>query len=412
MTARTCARCNWHPADDETLTEHAEAADHPLCISCEHSLVSDRPRVCRDCEDRTSALLADVMEMWAELPDLLDNHADEQLPGGNVLVLLGPGSTGAQGADDPEVRKLIDDNRRNDIPSVAWTLITWADDWARISGDADDDHGDVVGGTAFPVERAYRYLRDRGSWAAAHHWAWAEYAADIAHLHGALLRATGRHRRPTRLGLDCFLCRGPLEYRIVRDGDAPPTRPRWWVSKNVAGPVDVAEWQRRHLSTAGLEEDHATCRDCGSTYETAQLLLAQRSAVEDAQWREDDDGTWGTVTAVAGYVHRSQWTLRTWHRQGVVRGRERAGFLYLNLGDVQDELRRLVEAQWVQDEDGTRWGTVAVVADVVRRPRWTLRSWLRSGLVRSRRVPGEELFLHLADVERESALRPSRRRTA
>lgn len=331
-----CARCNWRPEDDETLEEHAEAASHPLCSACEKSLPSDRPRVCRDCQDANGALLAEILDLWRELPDHLSEHAAERLPGGDALVLNGPGARGAQGSDDPELRKLIDDNRMSDTPSVAWTLVSWADDWRRVRDEEDRDRDSVSGHAALVLD-AHAYLTDHAAWAAAEHWAWAEYAADIKHLHGALLWATGRHRQPTRLGVLCFACRGKLVYRIVREQDAEPApaRPRWWLAKDVFGPVDAGEYARRHLGTAGLEEENATCRDCGLTYTPAALLLAQRAAVEDAQWQVDDDGTrWATPRALAEWLPRPEPTLRKWQWEGVVRATRRYGMVYLHVDDA------------------------------------------------------------------------------
>jgi hypothetical protein len=337
MTPNRCARCNWRPEDGETLAEHAEAAGHPLCTACSTSLPGDRPRVCRDCQDANSQRLAEVLEMWRELPAHLARHAAARIPGGDVLVLAGPGARGVQGADDPEVHQLIDDNVNADTPSVAWTLVSWADDWRRIRDEEDRDRESVDGHCRL-VEDAHVYLTEQAAWAAAEHWAWAEYAADIRHLHGALLRATGRHRAPTKLGLLCFACHGQLVYQVIRDADADPPRrrARWWVDTGVAGPVDEVTWRNRHLGTAGLEEDVATCRDCGVKYDAAALMSAQRVAVDDAQWFTDEDGErWGTVRALAEYVHRSHWSLRSWRRQGLVRSCTQGGEVYLHLADVE-----------------------------------------------------------------------------
>jgi hypothetical protein len=349
-----CARCSWDPHTGESLEEHAEAAGHPLCTACSQSLPSDRPRVCRDCQDQASEKLHEILVMWAELPDLLEAHANGKLPGGDVLVLAGPGARGVQGADDADTRREIDDNRNAYVPSVAWTLVSWADDWQHVRGetepprwhdrshsDPDKDDQDSAAAHDRVVERAHDYLVEHNAWAAREHWAWAEYLADLKHLHAALLRATGRHRAPGRLNLSCFACSGPLQFRIISDKDAdpPPSRPRWWVSKHVHGPVDAAEWARRHLGNAGLEEDDATCRDCGLKYTVAALLLAQRQAVEDAMWLNDPDGTvWGTVRAVADYVNRSHWSLRTWERQGLIRSSRHGGEIYLCLPDVEAEV--------------------------------------------------------------------------
>jgi hypothetical protein len=337
-----CARCNWRPEDDESLAEHAEAASHPLCTACHKSLPSDRPRVCRDCQDANTTQLREVLDMWAELPDVLEQHAPERLPGGDALVLAGPGARGEQGADDPERRRLIDDNSSAPIPSVAWTLVSWADDWRHIR-DEESRERETAPAYEAVVRDAHAYLLDHAAWAAAEHWAWAEYAADISHLHGSLLRATNRYRWPGRLGLSCFACRGQLVYRVIReeDADPPPSRPQWWVAKGTAGPVDEAEWRRRHLGTAGLEEDHATCRNCGLTYNAEALLLAQRAAVEDAQWFDDEnDERWGTIRAAADWVNRSHWSIRTWTRQGLIRSTTVAGVVYVHVGDVETETER------------------------------------------------------------------------
>lgn len=372
MIASRCARCNWIPEPGETLADHAEAAEHPLCSACNKSLPSDRPRVCRDCQDDASVKLDEILTMWGELPELLDAQASATLPGGDVLVLAGPGARGVQGAEDDDIpwwlgaghigpvtatewrrrqdrtgaRGEISDNRAADTPSVSWTLAVWADDWRHIRGEQPRPHAHGMDDEAAPahadfVQATYAYLRDNAAWAAAEHWAWAEYFYDLKHLHAALQRATGRYRKPTRLNLNCFACNGPLQYEVISDahGDPPPTRPRWWVDKHTFGPVDAAEYDRRHLGTAGLEEDVATCRDCRLRYDPSALLLAQRRAVDDAQWFEDEDGTrWGTVKAVADYVHRSQWTLRTWQRQSIVRSSQHYGAVYLHLDDVEAEV--------------------------------------------------------------------------
>jgi hypothetical protein len=337
---RSCARCAWRPQDNETLEQHAEASEHPLCTACGRSLPGDRPRVCRDCQDRAGERLAAILDLWLELPDLLELHASERLPGGDVLLLLGGGSAGNRSrygedyepdpARSPERwwplgaigpltlaqylaverarwgKEHLADNLTTEPSPVAWTLHAWANDWRRLRDEHPPDHDDdVTAGHPQQVRTDHAYLTEHHAWAARKHWAWAEYAADLAHLHGTLLRATGRHREPRRLGVDCFGCGGQLRY-LVDDN--------------------------------GLEQAHATCRDCSTTYTVEQLLLAQRAAVEDAQWFQDDTGdTWGTVKAVADYVHRSHWSLRSWRRDGLVRSVQHGGVVYLHLYDVEQQ---------------------------------------------------------------------------
>ena len=459
---RTCGRCNWTPTGDETLADHADAAEHPLCCCCGRSLPSDRGRTCRDCQDRCGAHFNEVLAMWDELPDLLSNHAARDLPGGDVLVLLGGGGTGnvSRFGDDYEPDPLrsperwwllgaigplelqdyqaaerarygkehVVDNmpgkpprrpgrtdrststwRRADIASIPGTLIPWADGWRDIRGEQTPRTHDGLPHSV-TGQLAADYLLDHQAWAAENHWAWADWAEEVAHLRRILLRVTGRSRAPRRLGLDCFDCGGPLEHRIVPDDAAPPApeQPRWWVATDVPGPVDLATYNQRAAPGAGLEEEDATCRTCDRRYTPAMLLLSQRAAVEDAQWLEDPDGTtWGTVRAIAAEVDRAAGTLRGWHRAGLVRGQRHGGELYLHTDDV-----KLLAPRWTTDEDGTVWGTGDALAQHLHRPWSTLRSWYRQELVRGRYIEGGTLVLSLADAQREHTKRPTRRHTA
>jgi hypothetical protein len=335
-----CGRCNWRPEPGDSLTEHAEAAGHPLCVACTRSLPPDRPRVCRDCQDGTAVRLDEVLLMWRELPDLLEQHADEDMPGGDVLTLLAPGGRGAQGGllGDRQAQLEADDNSMEQTPSVAWTLLSWEDDWRQTRGEPASPLPPTAATSV--VLAAHAYLVEHAAWAAEQHWSWQEYAADITHLHKALRVATDRHRAPRRLNLDCFACRGKLVVRVHPDHDQQPATddPQWWILDGVAGPVDATTYKARvDLPRAGLEADEAVCKDCGQKYDAAALLLAKRQKLEDAQWDRDDAGLWGTVRAVADHVDRSHWTLRTWWRQQLVRGRYQDGDLYLHLADVQAE---------------------------------------------------------------------------
>jgi hypothetical protein len=410
-----CARCNWVLVPPDTLADHAEAAEHPLCTACaqlrrQHpvSLPSDRPRVCRDCQDRASQLLAEILEMWRELPDLLEQHAARTLPGGDALVLAGPGSRGPQDSDDAAVRWLISDNRAASTPSVAWTLISWEDDFRHVRG----EHAASLppNCSAAVVLAAADYLAEHAAWASEQHWAWGDYAADLAFVHAALMRVTGRHRAPTRLGLDCFACRGPLEYRIhPTDPTEAPEGPKWWLRKEVYGPIDQTEWTHR-LGQAGLQEDVATCGRCGQVYNAEQLMNAKKDAVEKSQWLTDDEGQWGTAKAMTEGIARSESVLLGWRKAGLIRSCVIGGVVYLHLDDVLAHHRKLEDAQWLTDEAGSReWGTPRVVASHVDRSEWTLRTWQRQELIRSKWHDGA-LYLHLANVEAEVQLRTRRPR--
>ena len=118
-----CNRCDWQHTPDtdgrprEQLLAHAIDADHPLCVICHHSLNRDEQQTCEHDLTRARELLAGIVLMQAELPRHLghlrgstyDNDRPssngQPLPGGDILVLLGPGSTGTQPAPSPALSR-------------------------------------------------------------------------------------------------------------------------------------------------------------------------------------------------------------------------------------------------------------------------------------------------------------------
>ena len=326
-----CARCDWttDPTDQdlsarEQADAHAESAGHPLCGCCHRSLTDAEPRTCERCLTAAQANLAGIALMWDELPRHL-GHARSQrydstpaggderpLPGGTVLALLGPGGTGnaarrltrsdvAQGKDGLEHSA---DNAPDDAPSVAWALSSWEDDWRNTRG---EPAAVVPGGVDAEVRAAHGYLERHARWAANTHWAFAEYAADLQHLHLALEHATGRVRRERDAGARCFDCRqGTLVH-----------------------PVDRA---------TGLEdEDNVLCRACGASYDPARFALALRLAVEQASTQEIAGDTYATPTVLARSLERPERTLRGWARLELVRRQTVRGVLYLHVGDVAEQ---------------------------------------------------------------------------
>ena len=150
-----CNRCDWQHTPDtdgrprEQLQAHALDAGHPLCVICHRSRHRDEQQTCEHDLTRAREILAGIVLMQAELPRHLghlrgstyDNDRPssngQPLPGGDILVLLGPGSTGTaartltrtEQAAGLSGREHGIDNDPLDGMSVAFTLWQWVADW-------------------------------------------------------------------------------------------------------------------------------------------------------------------------------------------------------------------------------------------------------------------------------------------
>jgi len=288
-----CARCDWRSDPDLTDEEgnlidagtqavwHAEDKAHPLC-SCGRSLTDTEPRTCDRCVNRVRDHLAGILTMWAELPRHLGRSSssaldkgrsggdEHKLPGGSVLVLLGPGRTGGEsrfgpdhdavpdrwwltgGAVGPltpaayreleriaEGREHAIDNQPDDGMSVAWTLVTWETDIRATRGDED---APIRGRTSAEVRGAADYLMTYLRWAANQHDAFTEFADDLRKLHARLMAVTGRSEVRETAEAKCFECSGSLIREVTERGYA----------------------------------DDWTCQGCGSSYDQIRYRLALR----------------------------------------------------------------------------------------------------------------------------------------
>ena len=149
------------------------------------------------------------------------------------------------------------------------------------------------------------YLEVHMRWAAREHPAYAEFHADMLDLHARLENALQLIRRPRRANARCFDC---------RDGDL-----LWQVED-------------------GLEQDHATCSQCGQTYDPGRYMLALRAQAEAASRITLDDGhEYATLEVASALTGRQQQTLRNWITQGRARRATLGGVLFINLDDANHE---------------------------------------------------------------------------
>lgn len=277
-----CARCPWtvtaEPVPDrEQRAGHTEESGHPLCTVCSRLLPVGEGAACDGCLTRALEHLAGIRLMFDELPAHLARLRSAggdgrrggtdgaPLPGGDVLVLLGPGSEG-----------LLDDEttaRGGDATSVAFELGWWEQEWRERLADPVRQR---PRSTRTVVHDAAGYLERKSRWAATSHPGFPQFEDDLRRLHVRLERATGRYRSPVPVAASCFDCGGVLERRI---------------------------------DARGLEERDATCRRCRRSYTPAAYTLALA-----ARRQEGVAGLtgWVTVPAAAAAAGRSVRTLRPW----------------------------------------------------------------------------------------------------
>lgn len=239
--------------------ERAEVPGALCCGVCRHRLGVDELATCRACVADTRAHLGAIEHAYGILPQLLDTlgsnapqpgrgrTAERPLPGGDVLVLLAPGSSASERMRawlrDPEHDPDWDqDDRPADPPSVAYELGRHEDDWRRLRGEA-------AAAAAATVTSAAWYLRSRLTWAARRHPGFAEFALDLRALRHRVERAAGLDDRPERAGVPCFGCGGQLERRY--------------------GP--------------GGREDDWTCGRCGRVYDPPAYRLAVIASLQEVE---------------------------------------------------------------------------------------------------------------------------------
>ncbi len=279
-----CARCDFRPTDDpdvghrEQLAFHAAESLHTLCICCSRSLQKfEGGFTCDGCLNDARVLLAGIVTMWTELPQHLGHLRSPSydsdrpgasdgrpLPGGDILALLGPGS--------PGWAESTHSTKDGDPLSVSFELGWWAMEWQELRGEHE---------ALRTVDKAAGYLEVHARWAATSHPGFDAYLRDLRTLHGALERATARHKRDERTNTDCFHCGGVLTRRTQPDG---------------------------------LLDTDATCRTCRRRYTPAEYLLAQADTITTAR----ESLGWVTVAAASYASQRPSRTIRDWAQQDKV----------------------------------------------------------------------------------------------
>lgn len=295
-----CARCDFRSSDLEQITEHAQT--HPLCPICQHSLTDTDPAFgCETCLTRARADLAGIVLMYDELPRHLGHpksqvydqspHGNDgpPLPGGDGLVLLGPGSAGLS---DDDVTSLD-----GDPVSVAFELDWWERAWRETRG---DDFDPTPMSMAAVVRHASAYLEVHARWAANSHAGFETFARDLRRLHGLLERATARADAHEVAEAECMSCGGELvrEVRPRKPNDKP---------------------RRKGTEDEGYQSGY-TCQQCGRVYQIPEQGFNEYAFALSSHLRQHPQ-EWAPADLLAEWFGITPGLLRLWKHRGLITSR-------------------------------------------------------------------------------------------
>ncbi len=259
------------------------------CVVCVGHLHDEDRQTCVECLGQVRRDLADILNLFALLPDQLEHRA-----GQTALSLLAPGSVGAfwrdredgsrldrtpwrppqrlrheplmwssdpaeqaeQAAEVGWVSGSANPNQASDPPSVAYELGQWEDDWRSLRGEpAATEEGTVMG--------AVGYLSRRAGWAADHHPAFDDFAREVAGLRSRLEVVTSMDSRPlVSAEVSCLPCE--------RENGAVVKLRRQWTDDGLAD-----EWM---------------CPRCRTACTPREFWVALHAALEDKRRAREQEG--------------------------------------------------------------------------------------------------------------------------
>jgi hypothetical protein len=197
---------------------------------------------------------------------------DTRLPGGDLLVLVGPG---AVGDNDPIQHR---DEQGNDPTSAAGELAGWEDWWRR------QQHQQPA--TTPPIlSRVMGYLTLHLTWAAQHQPDFPEFAATARRIRGRLEAELRDGGAPMR-GVNCFDCgttlikpmRDPTPCRHVLEARRAGTHPGIWIQTLATYP-ELGD-EHATCDQGGLD-DNWRCPRCHRVYHEREYWFAVRAAIDE-----------------------------------------------------------------------------------------------------------------------------------
>lgn len=329
-----CARCDYTAAD---LTEHAFTSGHLLCVVCRRrSLTAFEAQTCPACVGAVRADLADIVAAYTLLrPDglvgltLTGDGTMQRRAHGYELASLHP-SPHPLATDGESVPKPIRDEWASDPLPVLPALVSW-EDWLR--QEYRDGRGAVPATLTATVDYLTRNL-DAGHVFAQTFAGFDEFAGEVARHRSSARFAAGLADDPVSADARCFDCGGPL-LRTYRPADADVlVARRQHARRAVNALLDPVRRQRAAERSYGIRD--VTPLPATKALEVARLALVGTDAeglVDDwtcGHCRRVYDqpsyflalraaaSMWVRVPVAAETAQRSVWTLRSWVRRGLV----------------------------------------------------------------------------------------------
>lgn len=279
---------HWHPPLPWIDCDGCQPCPQPHCPICTRTHLDDtHPATCTPCLDRVRTDLAQIMQLAATAEHRLANWwpaispgtptdgggrgNDTRLPGGDLLVLVGPGSAGT---NNP-LHHL--DEHHGDAQAITTQLAAYEDQWRR------DQHQHAADTTPI-LSRVMGYLTLHLTWAAQHQPDFPEFAATARRIRGRLEAELRDGGAPMR-GVNCFDC-GTTLTKPMRD----PTLCRHTLEAQRAG-INPATWIHILATYPELGDEHAACDQgglddnwrcprCRRVYPDREYWFAVRAAID------------------------------------------------------------------------------------------------------------------------------------
>lgn len=291
----TGAGPDWHPPLPWIDCDGCKPCTHHHCAICTRTHLDDtHPQTCTACLDQTRTDLSQIMQLaalaehrlahwWTPVspgtPTDGGRGNDTQLPGGDLLAIVGPGSPGdTDPANNP-------DDRHDDPGSIAGELAGWEDWWRRTRQQPANPASPTL-------SRVMGYLTLHLTWAAQHDGQFADFAAAANRIRGRLEAELRDASTPMR-GVACFDC-GTTLVRPLRDA-APCRHIR--EARRAGQPPGV--WIQTLASYPELGDDHTACDQggledswrcprCRRVYDDREYWFAVRAAISDEEATSGD----------------------------------------------------------------------------------------------------------------------------